>query len=105
MTAWIVAVALLAAAAPVYPAVAVRVLLGVGDQEETDWSGGVTARGAVIAEVEPWRFDGSDAMQPGNRWKITSHRTRVFGGGANPAASTTARGATFTPTTVAPRPF
>src|SRR5438045_9756245 len=82
----LLAVALLTQVAPLRAAVAVRVLLGVGDQEETDWSGGVTARGASIAAVEPWRFDTGDAMQPGNRWKMKSRRIRVFGAAAPPAS-------------------
>jgi hypothetical protein len=86
MTIWILAVALLAVAVPSQAAVAVRVLLGVGDQAETDWSGGVAAQGAALAAVEPWRFDGSDAMLPGNRWKMTSRRIRLFGAAATPPA-------------------
>jgi hypothetical protein len=78
---------LLLAAASAHAAVAVRILLGVGDKAPTDWSGGVSARGARIAAVEPWRFDDDDAMQPGNRWKITTHVTRRFGA-ANAAART-----------------
>jgi hypothetical protein len=78
--------------------------MGVGDQEETNWSGGVTARGAAIAGVEPWRFDAGDSMLPGNHWRMTTHRTRVFGGEAIPTGG--ARGTLFqAPTTVAPRPF
>src|SRR5262245_30736803 len=65
-----------------HAAVAVRVLLGVGDRAATDWSGGVSARGARIGSVEPWRFDGDDAMQSGNRWKIKTHVTRRFGAAA-----------------------
>src|SRR5205823_3183175 len=95
----------LAQAAPLRAAVAVRVLLGVGDQEETDWSGGVTARGASIAAVEPWRFDTADAMQPGNRWKMKSRRIRVFGAAAPPASGPAPASNIFTPTTVSARPF
>ena len=53
---------LLVQAAPA--AVAVRILPGVGDTEATNWPDGVAARGASIAALEPWRFDGDDAMQP-----------------------------------------
>ncbi|HTM48915.1 MAG TPA: hypothetical protein VL285_09555 [Bryobacteraceae bacterium] len=79
---------LLLAAVPADAAVAVRILLGVNDTSSTNWSGGVTARGAKITAVEPWRFDGDDAMQPGNRWKISTHVTRRFGTATNPAAAT-----------------
>ena len=60
MIRWILAVALLAEAVPAGAAVAVRVLLGVGDQEETDWSGGVTARGASIVTTAASRNGGRD---------------------------------------------
>src|SRR5215831_11054590 len=105
MIRWMLAVALLSEAAPVGATVAVRVLLGVGDQEETDWSGGVVARGATVAAVEPWRFDAGDTMQPGNRWKMKSRRIRVFGAAATPPPGTVSPTALFQPTTVAPRPF
>src|SRR5712691_9537489 len=79
---------ILLVAAPVSAATAVRILLGVADSAETNWNGGVTARGARITAVEPWRFDGDDAMLPGNRWKISTHVTRRFGTAANPALRT-----------------
>src|SRR5579864_296925 len=104
MIRWILAVALIAEAAPLRAAVAVRVLLGVGDQEDTDWSGGVTARGASIASVEPWRFDAGDAMEAGNRWKMKSRHIRAFGASSPPApgqSSTT----TYTPTTPVSKPY
>ena len=66
-------------------ATAVRILLGQGDSAGTDWSGGVTARGATISAVEPWRFDEDDAMLPGNRWKISTHLIRLFGTANFPA--------------------
>jgi hypothetical protein len=104
MTIWILAVALLAVAVPSQAAVAVRVLLGVGDQAETDWSGGIAAQGAALAAVEPWRFDGSDAMLPGNRWKMTSRRIRLFGAAATPPAANAPR-LQFAPITPVNRPF
>ena len=84
MRPWIFSAALVAAQS-LHAAVAVRILLGVGDQAETDWSGGVTARGAAIAAVEPWRFDGKDAMLAGNKWTMSSRRIRLFGGVTTPA--------------------
>src|SRR5947208_751076 len=79
---------LLLAASPAGAAVAVRILLGVGEGAAAKWDGGVTARGARITSIEPWRFDGDDAMLPGNRWKIATHPTRRFGTAVNPAART-----------------
>src|SRR5215472_2010506 len=87
VTRLILTTMLLLVAVSAHAAVAVRILLGVGDKAPTDWSGGVSARGARIAAVEPWRFDDDDAMQPGNQWKITTHVTRRFGA-ANAAART-----------------
>ncbi|HWZ34178.1 MAG TPA: hypothetical protein VNX18_22725 [Bryobacteraceae bacterium] len=59
-------------------ATGVRILLGTGDQAATNWDGGVTANGANIVAVEPWRFDTGDAMQPGNSWKMSTHEARRF---------------------------
>src|SRR6266849_5550427 len=84
----ILTVILLLEAAPAVAAVAVRILLGVGDAAETNWNGGVTVRGARITAVEPWRFDGDDAMLPGNRWKMSTHLMRRFGTAVNPAVQT-----------------
>jgi hypothetical protein len=103
MIIWILAVGLLAVAVPSQAAVAVRVLLGVGDQAETDWSGGLAAQGAAIAAVEPWRFDGGDVMLPGNRWKMTSRRIRLFGAAATPPAANAPR-LQFAPITPVNRP-
>jgi len=105
MIRWILAVALLSEAVPLGAAVAERDLLGVGDQEETDWSGGVLARGATITAVEPWRFDVGDAMQAGHRWKMKSRRIRVFGAAATQTPGPVSPTALFQPTTIAPRPF
>lgn len=80
-----IACLLLLLAKPVFCETAVRVLLGVGDTAETNWDGGVSAQGARIVAVEPWRFDDKDAMLPGNRWTMTTHRIRLFGTANAPA--------------------
>ncbi|MBI3693274.1 MAG: hypothetical protein HY238_00325, partial [Acidobacteria bacterium] len=84
MSRFILLAVLLCGAAPAGAAVGVRILLGVGDTAATNWDGGVTARGARIVSVEPWRFDGDDAMLPGNRWKMSTHQVRLFGGAIIP---------------------
>ena len=61
MIRWFLALALLFEVAPACATVAVRILLGVGDRPD-QLDGGVTVRGARITAVEPWRFDGDDAM-------------------------------------------
>jgi hypothetical protein len=59
----------------------VRVILGLSDTGPVRWDGSCSARGATIASIEPWRFDGDDAMGPANSWKISTHPIRLFGGG------------------------
>jgi hypothetical protein len=71
-------------AAPARPAVGVRLVLGLTDTEFTKWDGGVTARGASITSIEPWRFEGKDAIN-GNQWTISTHNIRLFGGQNAPA--------------------
>jgi hypothetical protein len=61
---------------------AVRVLFGIGDEPATRWDGSAVARGAQIISVEPWRFDGDDAILPNNSWKASLHPIRLFGGQA-----------------------
>ena len=73
------AVLLCSAALLARAGVGVRILLGVGDTESKDWSGEVSAESARIASVEPWRLDGDDSLQPGNRWKMSTHNIRLFG--------------------------
>ena len=60
------------------PPLSVRVLLGATDTESTSWDGGVRAQGASIASIEPWRFEGADALT-GNRWRMSTHTARRFG--------------------------
>ena len=57
----ILSVSLLAACAA-NAQVSVRILLGVGDTESVRWDGTIAAQGAKIASLEPWRFEGADAI-------------------------------------------
>jgi len=68
-------------------AVGVRVLMGVGESAQARWDGNVTASGATIVGVEPWRFDRGDVMLPGNAWRMGTHPVRRFAGGAPPGAA------------------
>ena len=71
---------LLAALSPAaHGATGVRVLLGLTDKASTKWDGGVSARGARIVSLEPWRFEGADAIT-GNQWRVSTHPVRLFGG-------------------------
>lgn len=64
---------------PVQAAVGVRIVFGLTDQADTVWDGSVTARGATVAGIEPWRFEGADAIN-GSSWKASTHEVRLFGG-------------------------
>ncbi|HEY3840556.1 MAG TPA: hypothetical protein VGL72_28485, partial [Bryobacteraceae bacterium] len=64
---------------PAFGAVSVRLQLGVGDTKSTAWDGGITAGGARIKTVEPWRFEGTDTLLPDNRWQASTHQIRLFG--------------------------
>ncbi len=59
-------------------AVSVRVLLGIADRTATRWDGSVEARGADVTALDPWRFEGADAIA-GSAWKMTTHAIRLFG--------------------------
>jgi hypothetical protein len=59
----------------------VRLVLGLTDKAGTTWDGSVTARGCRISGVEPWRFEGDDAIGSGDSWKLSTHPIRLFGGG------------------------
>src|SRR5258706_6644172 len=77
MTKWIVTAVAVAVAAR--GDVAVRVMMGVGDPNNTRWDGSATATGAQVKQVDPWRFEGQDSIS-GASWKFTTHEVRLFGG-------------------------
>ncbi|MBM3734218.1 MAG: hypothetical protein FJW39_00395 [Acidobacteria bacterium] len=56
----------------------VRLVLGYGDALQTAWDGSVSAKGARIKEVGPWRFEAPDAID-GTSWKAQIHQIRLFG--------------------------
>jgi hypothetical protein len=60
--------------------VSVRVLLGTNDKESTVWDGSVRTQGGSIVSMEPWRFEGQDAIS-GTTWKMSTHAMRRFAGG------------------------
>src|ERR1700676_1057533 len=61
-------------------AVGVLLLLGLTDTADTKWDGSVSARAGRIAEIEPWRFEGGDAIRGTDSWIISTHEVRLFGG-------------------------
>ncbi len=60
-------------------AIGVRIIFGLTDRGETKWDGSAAARAGHIASIEPWRFEGSDAVQ-GTSWTASTHEVRLFGG-------------------------
>ena len=61
--------------------VGVRILLGMTDQQSTKWDGSVTARGAQVDSIEPWRFEPSDSIS-GTSWTVSTHPARLFNAGS-----------------------
>src|SRR5690349_453556 len=59
----------------------VRILLGATDTETAQWNGYVSARGARVTSIEPWRFEGPDAILVNNSWRVSTHAIRLFGNG------------------------
>ena len=49
--------------------IGVRVLLGVTDEASVNWDGSVTADGARVTRLDPWRFGKDDELNPDNSWK------------------------------------
>ena len=50
----------------------------MSDTESSPWDGSVRAQGGTIVSVEPWRFEGPDAIT-GTSWKMSTHPVRRFG--------------------------
>ncbi len=57
-------------------AVAVRLLLGIGDEEPRPWNGRVTLSEGEILRVEGYRFREGDAITGPDAWKAQSHLIR-----------------------------
>src|ERR1700728_301589 len=67
---------LLLSFSPANGQVSVRVLFGVNDAESVRWDGTIAAQGARIASLEPWRFEGADAIV-GTTWHFNTHPVRL----------------------------
>ena len=85
----------IAATASAQGPVSVRVLLGATDKESKTWDGGVRAQDGNIVSIEPWRFEGADAVD-GHRWRMSTHNARRFGGANQPEAPVVANGIILT---------
>ncbi|MBL8230797.1 MAG: hypothetical protein JNL98_20050, partial [Bryobacterales bacterium] len=64
---------------PAQSKVGVRILMGLTDRESASWDGSVTARGARVTSIEPWRFEADDAILDGNAWRVSTRAPRLFG--------------------------
>ena len=64
-------------------AVGVRLIFGLTDQSETCWDGSVAPGRTRITAIDPWRFEGADALN-GNSWRLSTHPIRLFGGQVGP---------------------
>lgn len=62
------------------PGAVVRLLFGMDETETSKWDGNVRVDGASVTSIEPWRFEGSDAIN-GNAWQVQLHPIRLFGNG------------------------
>ncbi len=58
--------------------IGVRVLLGVTDDASVSWDGSVSADGARITRLDPWRFGKEDEINPDNSWKISTRPVLSF---------------------------
>ncbi len=64
--------------APAHGQIGVRVLLGVTDEVATPWDGSVSADGATITRLDPWRFGKEDEIQNDGSWKISTRPVMSF---------------------------
>lgn len=62
--------------------ISVRILLEATDNRTGRWDGTIQAQGGQIASLEPWRFEGVDAID-GHTWHCSTHAGRLFGAGTN----------------------
>src|SRR5450432_3645010 len=69
----------LACVASAQTSAGVRLLLGLGDRTVTKWDGSIGAEGAHVDALEPWRFEGPDAID-GTSWRMSSRQPRMFAG-------------------------
>ncbi|MBV9468148.1 MAG: hypothetical protein JOZ57_02750, partial [Abitibacteriaceae bacterium] len=69
-------------------AIAVRILLGQGDQAPTDWDGSLTVNNGTLLRVEGWRFRQQDQMAGTAAWRARSRRAPQRGGGQQNGAVT-----------------
>ncbi|MBM4048424.1 MAG: hypothetical protein FJ279_25250, partial [Planctomycetes bacterium] len=79
----LLALTLSAYAAPVEMpknAAMLRVRLGLGDKETTDWSGEVKVSPGRVASIQGWRFAGDDKVT-GNAWTVHTRQLPVTSSG------------------------
>src|SRR5260221_1215925 len=65
------------AGAPAAGLTSFRIIFGALQERSADYSGAVSITGGKLVRVAPWRFFGSDAIEPRDKWKLTIKRTLV----------------------------
>ena len=68
--------------------------LGIDGKIGDKWDGSVTAEGARVTSVEPWRFDAGDAMGADHSWKASIHAMRTVRRRADSGSSRRSRSPT-----------
>jgi hypothetical protein len=63
---------------PAQAQIGVRVLLGVTDEAAVTWDGSVSADGASITRLDPWRFGKEDEIKDDGSWKISTRPVLSF---------------------------
>ncbi len=63
------------AGAPAAGLTSFRIIFGALQERSADYSGAVSITGGKLVRVAPWRFFGSDAIEPPDKWKLTIKRT------------------------------
>jgi hypothetical protein len=64
-------------------AVAFRILLGLTDQQATNWSGSITASSGKIESIQGWRFRGNDTTDNQSSWTAWSGKSLINVGRQN----------------------
>src|ERR1700687_3426350 len=63
---------------PAEAQIGVRVLLGVTDEAAAKWDGSVSAEGARVTRLDPWRFGKEDTIKDDGSWQISTRPVLSF---------------------------
>jgi hypothetical protein len=68
---WIQSAPLQSGGPPATRPVSFRIVFGEKQERSEDYSGSITLTEGKIVKLTPWRFFGTDSVQPPNQWKLT----------------------------------